>query len=159
MALAFEPEEKELMEKPPRPKDAPILDGQLKFLVFVIGVFLSVFLLGLSYWLNQGFLHLHYIQTVIFVALGIDSLFVCFACRSLRKPIFSYRFFTNKPLLATVGLGLVLLVVAVYFPPIQSLLRTQPLGLQEWLFLLSFGVFNLLSVETAKWFFRYNHRR
>lgn len=150
IAFAFEPPQKELMDEPPRLKGAPILDSQLKVLIFIIGIFLSVVLLILSCLLNQGFLHLHFIQTVLFVALGMETLFVSFACRSLKKPIFRYNPFSNKVLNFSVILGMALLLLAVYFPPLQALLNTQALGRGEWLFLLVLSFATFLTIEGFK---------
>ena len=140
VALAFEPSEKEVMSEPPRPKKASILDRELKVLIFIIGLFTDLVLLTLFFWLLRGFLHLHFIQTVIFVALGIDSLFYVFACRSFRKTIFQKNILANKPLIASVGIGFLLLLAAVYLPFLQTLLRTHALGGREWLFLLVLGL-------------------
>lgn len=150
IAFAFEPSQKELMTEPPRPKGTPILDSQLKVLIFIIGIFLSVILLILSRLLNQGFLHLHFIQTVLFVALGMETLFVSFACRSLRKPIFKSNPFSNKMLNLSVTLGMALLLLAVYFPPLQALLNTQALKGGEWLFLLVLSFSTFLTIEGFK---------
>ena len=159
IALAFEPSEKEVMSEPPRDEKAPIIDFELKVLIFVIGILTDVILLGLFVFLLKGFLHLHFIQTVIFVALGIDSLFYVFACRSFRKTIFHKSILANKPLLASVGIGFFLLLAAVYLPFLQTLLRTHPLGIREWLFLLSLGIFNLLAIEITKWLFLVRRRK
>jgi Ca2+-transporting ATPase len=161
VALAFEPGEKEVMEELPRPRGMSILDKELKVLIFLIGISTDLILLALFYWLLKGFLHLHEIQTVMFVALGINSLFYIFACRSLRKPIFRYHFLGNKFLVISVLFGFLLLGMAVYFPPLQFLLKTHPLGVVEWLFLFGIGFFNLLAIEGTKWVFivrksRYN---
>ncbi len=153
IALAFEPEEKEVMNDPPRPREAPILDFELKVLIFIIGILTDLFLLTLFVWLNQGFLHLHYIQTVIFVALGVDSLAYVFACRSIRKTIFQIDFWANKLLLISVGIGILMLLVAIYLPPFQVLLNTHSLGWREWLVLLVLGGIELLAIEGAKWIF------
>lgn len=150
IALAFEPAEKGLMAEPPRSEQSPILDQKMKMLIFVIGLAVEFFLLALFYWLNRGFLDLHYINTVMFVALGIDSLFIAFACRSLRKTVFTDHPFANKHLNLSVALGLILLIGAVYFLPLQKLLKTQPLGLTEWLFLFAFGAVSLLAIEGGK---------
>jgi len=122
-------------------------------LIFIIGISTDLILLILFGWLLQGFLHLHEIQTVMFVALGINSLFYIFACRSFRKTIFQINFWANKLLIFSVALGILLLLAAVYFPPLQILLKTHALGLKEWLFLLGLGVFNLLAIEGTKWIF------
>jgi len=89
----------------------------------------------------------------MFVALGINSLFYVFACRSLRKPIFRYNPFSNKFLTSSVLFGFVLLGLAIYFHPLQVLLKTHALGITEWLFLFGLGLFNLLAIELTKWAF------
>jgi len=150
IALAFEPKERRLMSQPPRPKNAPILDSELKFLIFIIGIFLNIFLLALFYWLTRGWLHLHYIQTVMFVALGIDTIFVTFSCRSLRQAIFQYNPFANKVLNGAILFGFLLLLAGVYLPGLQKLLGTHPLGWEEWVFILALGIISLLAIEGGK---------
>jgi len=162
VALAFEPEEKEIMDELPRPRATPILDTELKTIIFIIGLMTDLVLLALFYWLLKGFLHLHHVQTVMFVALGIDSLFIGLACRSLRKTVFQKSLLENKFLLFSLLLGFCLLVLAIYWSPLQTLLRTSVLDLKEWLFLFGLGLFNLLAIEVTKWVFivrrkKYNH--
>lgn len=153
LSLAFEPWEKELMTIPPRQKATPILSLPMKFLIFVVGIFLNFFLLFIFWALNNGFLHFSSPQTVMFVALGIDFLFIPFACRSLRKPIFKFNPFSNKILNFSLILGSILLASAVYLPSLQLLLKTHPLGITEWTFLLFLGFFNFLLIEVTKWAF------
>jgi len=150
IALAFEKEEKEIMSEPPRTKETPILDLELKTLIFAIGILTDLVLLGLFYWLSKGVFHLHYIQTVMFVALGIDSLFIAFSCRSLKKTVFHKNPFENRVLLFSLLVSLLFLVGAVYLPPLQVLLKTHALGTAEWIFLLVLGIFNLMAIETTK---------
>jgi len=158
IALAFEPKDRQLMSRPPRPKNTPILDAELKFLIFIIGISLNIFLLALFYWLTKGLLHLHYIQTVMFVALGIDTIFVAFACRSLRRSIFQYNPFANKVLNGAVMFGFLLLLAGVYLPGLQKLLGTHSLGWREWVFILALGIINLLAIEVGKLIFIKNDR-
>ena len=158
IALAYEPEEGQVMSQSPRKKRAPILDGELKLLIFVIGILTDVTLLGLFYYLSQGGFHLHYIQTVMFAALAIDSPFICLASRSLKKSAFRTNFFANRFLIFALGVSFLLLLTAIYWPPLQRLLNTHPLGLNEWLFLLALGLFNFAAIEAAKWAFLHRHR-
>jgi len=153
IGLAFEPWERELMMIPPRRKATAILSLPMKFLIFVVGIFLNFFLLFLFWALNKGLFHLSSPQTVMFVAIGINFLFVPFACRSLRKPIFKFNPFGNKILNLTLITSFILLISAVYLPPLQLILKTHPLGITEWVFLLALGFFSFLLIEIAKWAF------
>lgn len=150
MALAFEPTAEELMSQPPRPRQAPILDSRLKMLIFLVSLVSDGFLLILFIILTQKGYPAGYLNTVMFVALGINSLFMVFACRSLQRSIFSYSFWTNWLLNLSVGGGFILLMLAVYLPFWQKILKTWPLGGGEWLLLLGIGLFDLLVVEGLK---------
>jgi Ca2+-transporting ATPase len=46
-----------------------------------------------------------------------------------------------------------ILLMAVYLPVFQSLLKTVPLNLFDWLLLLGLGVINLILIEATKWYF------
>ena len=153
VALAFEPKEKGLMKDMPRQKEAAIIDLPMKVIIFIIGIITDFFLLGLVIATWRGILPFKFSQTMVFVSLGIISSFIIFACRSLRRPIFRYNPFNNKFLTLTVFLGFFMLFLAVFFPPLQFLLKTHPLGVREWLFLLGIGFFNLLAIELTKWVF------
>jgi len=153
IALAFEKEERGVMLEPPRRRDASILDWELKILIFIIGIFADLVLFVIFFFLLKGFLHLHFLQTVMFVALGINSLFYVFACRSLRRSIWQMSFFENKFLIFSVIIGFFLLAGAVYIPGFQMFLKTHPLGVKEWLFLFGIGFFNLIAIEATKWVF------
>ncbi len=154
----MEPGSKELMLESPRSTKTPFWNNQLKILVFTIGFFSNLVLL-LFYWLARNIFDSQRLQTVMFVALTISSLFIIFACRSLRKPFWRYSFFSNRYLSASVLLGLMLLFMAVYWPPMQILLKTHPLGWTEWVILFGLGFLNLLLIELTKWAFIFNKKR
>lgn len=153
IALAFEPSQAELMKIGPRSKKAPILDLELKILIFGIGIILNLFLLGMFFWLTKGSFHFHYLQTVMFLALGIDTIFIAFSCRNLRKTIFDYQPFANKTLNLAVFLSLVMMILPIYVPFLRVIFKTNPLNLDEWLFLLGLGILTFLMIEGTKWIY------
>ncbi|MGB9911537.1 MAG: cation-translocating P-type ATPase [Microgenomates group bacterium] len=153
VALAFEPKQKELMDQPPRGKNTPILDLELKILAFGVGITLNFFLLGLFFLINRGIIYFSHPQTIMFVALGISALLVIFSCRNLRKTIDQYNPFSNKTLNFSIIWGLLFLAGGVYLPIFQKLLNTQPLTFGEWLFLISLGIISIFSLEGAKWLY------
>lgn len=152
MALAFEEEEEDVMKDPPRSSKTPLLDGEMKILIFVVGILTDFALLATYFVFRENIVHVDHLRTVMFVALGIDSLFNAFCFRSLRKNIWKVGIFGNKPLLASIILGYILLLVAVYSPFFQKILKTQPLTAKEYLILFSIGFFNLVAIEVGKWY-------
>ena len=153
IALAFEPREHEIMLEPPRKREAPILDAEMKTLIFIIGLFTDLVLFGLYFLFLRGLFHLHFIRTVIFAALAVDSLFYVFSCRSLRKTLFQKNPFGNKVLNVAVLISLLSLLIAIYLPFLQTFLKTHPLGIREWLLIIGLGFFEILAIEITKWIF------
>ena len=151
VALAFEPKEKFLMAQPPRLKKTLIIDGQMKILLSLVGFLGPFFLFLLILSGNKGFLPFHFSQTLVFAALGLISSLVVLSARSLRQA-FYYRFWQNPYLIGALLVSLFLLLVAIYWPPLQLLLQTQPLGWSEWFLIIILGVLNLLTLELSKKF-------
>lgn len=160
-ALSFEKSEKEVMEDRPRPKEAPIMDIEMKVLIFIIGVITSFIIFALYvYFLQTGSYTIKHLNTFVYAAITIDSLFFIYACRSFRHNIWHYNPFTNHFLNISVLLGFVSLLISIYWEPIQILLRTVPLNFYDWTFLIILGMINLFFIEITKWFFIVKkHRR
>ncbi len=154
IALAFEPKEKGLMKQKPAGHNEPLLNKEMKALIFIIGLFTDFILLGLFFLLLKysGY-KLPHIRTIIFVGLAIDSLFYVFSCKSLRKNIWQFNLFSNKFLIFAWIFGTLALLGSVYLRPLQALLKTEPLYFFDWLLLLSFGLANLFLIEGMKWLF------
>lgn len=154
IALAFEPGEKDVMERQPLQKKEPILDAEGKIIVFIVGVITDLILLavflGLYYYSSWSLRH---IQTFVFMALGIDTFFYIYSIKSLRYPIFSYNIFSNPYLIWATIIGIGVMLGAVYIPFFNTLLGTIPLPISDWPALLLLGIIEIVGVEIVKWFF------
>lgn len=154
LVLAFEPKEKDIMDRKPQGHDVPLLTKEMKILIFIIGLITDIVLLGIFvYLLKMTNFSLEHIRTFIFVALSIDSLFFIFSCKSLRKNIWHINIFSNKYLLMAWLFGIIILVLSVYLPAFQSILKTVPLRLNDWFIIIGIGLFNLLAIELTKRYF------
>lgn len=155
-ALAFEPAEKDVMKISPRKRSEPLLNSDMKFLIGIVGVFTNVFLFSVYLWLYRAYgnSQLDYIRTIIFAGLAFGTLTYVFSIRSLRHPIFHLDFFSNAYLWATVGFGLMLLLIAIYVPFFQNLLHTVALQhMFDWFLIMEIGIFNIAAIELGKWIF------
>jgi len=151
IALAFEPKERCLMTELPRKKQAPIIDSQMKILLLAVS-FMAPFFLSLLILIGfKGFLSFHFSQTLVFAGLGIISLLVVLASRSLRQA-FRLQFWQNPFLIVALATGSFLLLMAIYWPPLQFFLKTQPLKWNEWLLIGTLSILNLLVLELIKKF-------
>jgi P-type Ca2+ transporter type 2C len=153
LALAFEPIEKSLMQKPPRKKSKSILDLELKVLIFIVGLVTDFILLGLFIWLLKIDLNLKLTQTIIFAALGSNALFYVFSCKSLQQNIWHTNLLNNKFLLLAVFLGFSFMLGALYLPFLQTFLSTVSLSPLVLTGIFILGLFNVVLIEIVKWLF------
>ena len=49
--------------------------------------------------------------------------------------------------------GVLALIAAIYFPPLNMLLKTTPLYLDSWKIIIGMGVINIALIEFVKWIF------
>src|SRR3989338_7332832 len=153
VAFAFEKDIDGLTYRPQSTKTG-LFDPMMRFLILFIGLSTSA-LLFVLYWLllRAGFPE-DLVKTFIFASFGSYTLFLAFSVRSLNKSIFKYHVFSNHYLVIGVGIGLVLMVAAIYVPFMQSLLKTTPLPFYWLLGVALIGLLNILAVEFGKWIFR-----
>ena len=150
IALTTEQETKGVMDEKPRNPKEPILNRPLKlwmtaiFFISGLAAFLSFFFL----WKLTG--DLHKTRTIVFALIGFDSLIFAFSVRSFKRTIFRKDIFSNRYLVGAVFIAAVLLVGAVYLPPLQKLLATQPLGLTDWLIIFGISIIEILLIEYSK---------
>lgn len=154
VALAFEKDDENLLNKPPRKKETPILDKEMKIIIFIIGFVTDFGLFALFYALLKFGFHIDFIRTVIFVALGIDSLFYIFSCKSLHKNIWQTKFWDNMFLNISVIFGIIMLLGAIYLPFLQTLLHTVSLPFWAFFLLIIFAMLKVAAIEGVKSFFK-----
>jgi len=158
IALAFEPKEKDLMKQKPHDDKLPLLNKEMKALIFIIGLITDVFLLALFYYLLKysGY-EIAHIRSIVFAALTVDSLFYVFSCKSLRRNIWQINLFSNKFLIISWLFGVSMLLGALYIGPLQTLLKTVSLNFIDWILILGLGILNMILIEATKYYFIVRH--
>ncbi|MBU1102825.1 HAD-IC family P-type ATPase [Patescibacteria group bacterium] len=150
IALTAEQETKGVMDEKPRNPKESILNKPLKLwmaaIFFITG--LAAFLLFFFFWKLTG--DLHKTRTIVFVLMCVDSLIFAFCVRSFKRTIFRKDIFSNRYLVGAVIISAILLIGAVYFPPLQKLLATQSLGITEWLIIFGISFIEILLIEFFK---------
>ena len=150
LSLAFEPKESDVMTRRPRPKNSALISKQMKIILVVFILITDISLLLLFRYFNGTIEDLSYVRTMVFLGLGMETVFYIFACKSISKNIFQYNPFSNKYLNFSVLIGIGLLVGAVYMPFLNKILGTTPLNLNHFLIIVALGVFNLVVIELVK---------
>jgi len=154
LALAFEKTDKGLMQKKPRVKKAPILDKEVKTMIFVISLVTDLILLSLCWFLLKIGCPLDKLRTIIFAVLAADSLLFVFSCKNLRKNLWQINVFSNKLLNLSVILGFVMLLLVIYLRPLNLVFKTVPLKPEILIAVLLLGGVDIFGIEVIKLKFR-----
>jgi len=150
VALTFEPGEDGIMDEPPRPKSEPILNSEMKILIFLVGMLTDFLLFGIYFYLLHHSTDIEEIRTFIFLTLGLDSLIYIFAVRKFRRSIFTSHPFENRLLVASVVLGFVMLFIPFSIPMLRDLFKLTQLSTQEWVILFGLAFVQLIIIEIVK---------
>ncbi len=154
MALGFDKETPGLMSRPPRARNASILNTGTMLTSVLTGLFMSVCLLGLI-WYGESHLH----DTVVGVSMAITAFALfrivsTYQSRSTTGTIFTVATFDNGKLNLVVLAEIVLAWLVTQFGILAQLLGTTSLTSGQWTFCLLPAVALLLLWNLGKWIAR-----
>ncbi|MDQ2091520.1 cation-translocating P-type ATPase [Marimonas arenosa] len=130
LTLGLEKATSEQMRVPPRPLSAGILDLHALLMILAFGSYTAAASLYVFYeFLPQGE---EIARTAAFTAMVLFEKSSVFAFRSFTRSCTRLGWFSNPWLILALVAMIGAQLAAVYFPPLQSLLRTQPLGSEHW---------------------------
>ncbi len=148
LALAAEPAEKGIMERPPRhPKESIFANGLGAHIIWVGLLMGAVSLFTQAWSLKTG--HAHW-QTMVFTVLCLSQMGHVLAIRSEHESFFLQGFLSNKPLVGAFLLTFVLQMATIYIPQLNTIFKTEPLTLNELLFSLALSSVVFFAVEFEK---------
>ncbi|HAK88332.1 MAG TPA: calcium-translocating P-type ATPase, PMCA-type [Nitrospiraceae bacterium] len=152
LALAAEPSEKGIMNKPPRHPQESIFAQSLGIHIIWVGLlmgFTSIFTQAWS--IKTGNAHW---QTMVFTVLCLSQMGHVLAIRSDSESLFSQGLFSNKPLLGAFLLTFALQMATIYVPFMNPIFKTEPLSFNELMFTLALSSVVFFAVEIEKFFRR-----
>jgi Ca2+-transporting ATPase len=152
IVLGFEPKEEGIMDEKPKSIKEPVLAPLGLTLIGVISIGSALAALILF----GHFYHQHDSEimgrSLVFASFAVNSMIYIFAYRSMRLPLFrASPLMRNKPLVAAVIAGLLMVVIAFAFPGIRNLLGIMPLSLVQWSWIAAIAIGMLMAVEIGKW--------
>ncbi len=153
LALAIDPPEPDLMRRSPRNPRTGIFTRPVITLMLVGGVWSALANLGLFSWaLNSGRTSAE-AMTMTFVLLVLIQFMAAYNFRSDRLSVV-HRPFANRWLNMAVLWEVVLLVLVIYLPILQSPFGTVSLEVWDWLLVTGVAVTILPVLELTKWMVR-----
>ncbi len=136
MALGMDQPEGNVMKRPPRSQNEGVFARGLSWKIVSRGLMIGVVTL-VAFWLT---LEAHpddltRAQTVAFVTLVMAQLIHVFDCRS-EYSIYHRNPLQNRYLVWAVLLSVILMLVVIYYPPLQVIFSTVALNTREWLLII-----------------------
>jgi Ca2+-transporting ATPase len=150
IAFEAEPEERNVMQRPPRNPREPLLKGRFLALSVLQGLcaWLIVFAIY-AYSLHSGYGE-GQVRAMAFATLAVTIVGMIFSNRSLSSTTLEIFFLPNKALWYVTSITFLVLVLVLYFPAAQEVFRFSPIGIKELLYCLITAWLAALSCEGLK---------
>lgn len=152
LALSVEPEERNIMQRPPRPANESIFSHGMWQHMLWVGFLIALLSLFSLAWAN--YYGSNNWQTMVFTTLTFSQLVHALVIRSERDSLFTIGFFSNPILLVTIVLTTALQLMVIYTPILQSIFKTQSLSFLELGVCSSLSLVVFFAVEIEKWLIR-----
>jgi Ca2+-transporting ATPase len=147
ITLSFEKAEKNIMNRPPRPPQESVFANGRGFHIIWVGLLMAGISLS-----TQAFSIAHNLhwQTIVFNVLCLSQMAHVLAIRSENYSLFTIGLLSNKPLMFSVALSIILQLLVTYVPFLQSIFSTQSLTLPELVGVVIISSLVLFAVEIEK---------
>jgi len=151
LALGVDPVDPNIMERPPRKPDEPVITGARAWLIGLQGVLittcsLAAFLFVLLYE-KEG---IDRARTAALATLACSQLFHAFNCRSMRESLFKLKVLSNPQLVYATGLSFLLQMAVIYVPFLQPVFKTQAMSALDLGMIIVFSSLPLWVMELVK---------
>jgi Ca2+-transporting ATPase len=151
LALGMDPVDRNIMGRPPRPKNEPVITLSRARLILVQGGFIALCTLGAFLFVllveKEGIVRA---RTAALFALAASELFHALNCRSQSESLFKIGFFGNKKLIAACGTSLLIQAAINYIPVTQRIFRVEALSLLDMAVIVAISSLPLWAMELAK---------
>ncbi len=154
LALGLEPPEPDIMERPPRPPQQPVITRRQGLVILAHGGLVAAVTLA-AFWLTwRGSADPEVIeraQTTTFCVAAFAQLLFAIGCRSDRRTAFGIGFFRNPPLLAAIAISSLLQVAVVTLPVARPVFEVRAELGAGWPFVIALALVPVSVIEAFKW--------
>jgi P-type Ca2+ transporter type 2C len=156
LALAAEPEDRDIMKKPPRnPKEKP-LTPQTIMMILLFGLTMGIGTLIMYYYFLSTTASVQYAMTIAFTTLVMFEMFAVFGARSL-KPFQKLNPLSNPWIVLAVATSVSLHLLVVYLPVLQNVFGTVSIEAIHWIPIIMAAMLGFLMSEVGKLLIRDEH--
>ena len=151
LALAFEPAERDIMRRAPRPPDEKLLSGFFAWRVVLVSLLMMTGALGLFLWETQLGTGVETARTMAVNAVVAGEMFYLLNSRYVLAPV-THRegLLGNRHALAAIGACAVLQVLYTHTPAMQAIFGSIDLSGAQWLKVIGAGLLVFCVAELEK---------
>lgn len=149
--LGVEPKHDDVLQQPPRPTRAGIIDRVMLRRIVLLAPLMAVGTIAL-FWYELRVTDFAHAQTVAFTTMVAFQWFHALNARSQRSSLFTIGIFTNRWLFAGILCAVLLQLTVVYWTPAQMAFHTVPLDGTDWLYIVLVSGTIFLVDEVLKLF-------
>lgn len=151
LALAFERPETDIMDRPPRPREAPLLSGYLLWRIGAVTALLVPGSFGLFLWVGFQGGTIEEARTAAVNALVMGEIFYLWNARYILAPSLNLEaLFGSRPVLVSIAVAAALQLGFTYLPFMQALFGTAPIDAGTWGLVAVAGAAVFVLVEAEK---------
>ncbi|KRV68091.1 cation-transporting P-type ATPase [Pseudomonas citronellolis] len=155
LALAFEPAERDIMRRRPRPPGNALLSGFFVWRVLMVALLMMLGAFGLFLWELQRGTGIESARTMAVNAVVIGEMFYLINSRSIFGSVLNREgLFGNRWVLLAIAACIPLQLAFTYAPWMQEIFGSRGLSPAEWLRALGAGLLVFLGAELEKWVIR-----
>lgn len=141
LALGVDNSHDNIMNDPPRPKNESIFSRGLWEKILFRGTLIGIstiftFIIGLY----MGF-DIRTCRTMTLATLVLSQLIHVFECKSETRTLFEINLLSNKYLLISVLISVVMILGIIYIPFFQQIFKTSAINFVQWLIVILFSAF------------------
>ena len=167
VALGVGPSDSDVMDRPPRSRNEGLLNrfvilrgylflGLIEAVLVMSGYFWVLFNAGWTFGVNLSANNPLYMEatTMVFAGIVMAQIGNLFGCQTTRTSVFKVGVFKNNWIVRGIIFEVVLMISIIYIPFMQNIFNTAPLGINEWLYLISFIPIMIIAEELRKYIAR-----
>ena len=151
VALAFEPAEKGVLNRPPRNPKEGILSSLMIQRTLLMGITLAAGTLFLFISNLKAGVPIERARTIALTTMVFFQFYQAFNCRSETRSVFRMNPISNPLLFISMIAAFLAQLSVIYVPAFQWIFRTVPITVNEWVQILMVSTTIILVVETDKW--------
>ena len=151
IALVFEPAEKGILKRKPRPPGEGILSPLLIQRTLLMGIILAAGTLYVFINRLEAGMSLERARTAALTTMVFFQFYQALNCRSETQSIFRMSLLMNPFLLFSMIAALFAQLAVLYVPAMQWVFRTEPISVAGWIQILYVTITIVIVVEIDKW--------